>query len=136
MKNLGQNVNVGLLILRLSIGGLMLFHGVSKMMHGVGFIEQTVVAAGLPQWVTYGVYIGEVLAPLLILIGWGTRAAAAIFAFNCLAAILLVHAAEIFTLSPHGGWPLELLGLYFFGALVLVFTGGGKYAVSQKHFWD
>ncbi|WP_321332373.1 DoxX family protein [uncultured Bacteroides sp.] len=136
MKYLEKNIDLGLLIIRLAVGGLMLFHGISKMIYGVGFIEQVVSGAGLPHFVTYGVYIGEVVAPIFIIGGLATRAAAGIFAFNCLVATLLVHTSMIFTLGAEGGWALELIGLYFFGAVALIFTGGGRYAISNKHIWD
>ncbi|CAA6806270.1 MAG: Unknown protein, partial [uncultured Sulfurovum sp.] len=35
-----NNDDLGKLILRLMIGGLMLFHGISKLQNGVGFIEE------------------------------------------------------------------------------------------------
>lgn len=136
MKLLDRNINLGLLILRVSLGVLMLLHGLSKLFNGVGFIEQVVLDAGLPQFIAYGVYIGEVVAPLFLIFGYGTRASALVIAGNCAVAALLVHSSELFTLSAQGGWAVELLGLYFFGALALVFTGGGKYALSHKHIWD
>ncbi|MDD4514243.1 DoxX family protein [Massilibacteroides sp.] len=136
MTILDKNTSLGLLVLRLSLGILMLLHGVSKLFHGIGFIEQIVVGADLPSFVAYGVYIGEIIVPILLILGYATRFSALIFAINCLFAVFLAHGAELFTLSQHGGWAVELLGLYFFGALTLVFTGGGKYAVSHKHWWD
>lgn len=136
MKNLEKNIDLGLLILRVSIGGLMLLHGIAKLQHGAGFIEDVVVGAGLPSFIAYGVYVGEVIAPLFILLGLGTRVASLIFAGNCLVAALLVHSQDIFTLNEQGGWTVELLGLFFFGALALIFTGGGKYAISNKYVWD
>lgn len=136
MKNLEKNIDLGLLILRVSIGGLMLLHGIAKLQHGAGFIEDVVVGAGLLSFIAYGVYVGEVIAPLFILLGLGTRVASLIFAGNCLVAALLVHSQDIFTLNEQGGWTVELLGLFFFGALALIFTGGGKYAISNKYVWD
>lgn len=136
MKYLEKNIDLGLLMIRLSVGGLMLLHGISKIINGVGFIEQVVVGAGLPSFVTYGVYVGEVIVPILLVIGLATRISALIFAVNCLVATLLVHVQDIFTLNEQGGWTLELLGLFFVGALALVFTGGGRYAVSNKYIWD
>lgn len=136
MKYLEKNVDLGLFIIRLSIGGLMLLHGISKLMHGIGFIEQVVINAGLPSFVAYGVYVGEVIVPLLLIAGLATRASALIFAVNCLFATLLVHSQDVFTLNEQGGWTLELLGLFFFGAIALIFTGGGKYSVSNKYLWD
>ena len=38
-KNFLRNTDFGLLLLRLTIGGLMLFHGVSKLINGVGPIS-------------------------------------------------------------------------------------------------
>lgn len=136
MKLLEKNTDLGLLILRLSIGILMLMHGISKLMHGAGGIEQMLEGAGLPSFIAYGVYVGEVIAPLFIIFGFGTRIAAAIFAFNMIVAVGMAHADDIFTLSSSGGWTVELPALYFFGAVALIFTGAGKYAVSNKHLWD
>ena len=135
-KGFGKNTDLGLLILRLSIGGMMLLHGISKLLHGIGGIEQQILGAGVPVIVAYGVYIGEVIAPLMLITGIATRAGAAIMAFNCLVAMFMVHSADIMTLSPQGGWGVELLGLYLFGAVSLIFTGGGKYALSRKYIWD
>lgn len=131
-----RRIDLGLLILRLSVGGLMLLHGIFKLQNGIGGIEGMVAQAGLPQFVAYGVYIGEVIAPLLIVLGIATRASAIVFAINCIVAASLAHASDIFALNGAGGWAVELLGLYFFGALALVFTGGGKYAISSKYIWD
>lgn len=136
MKILDRNTDLGLLILRLSLGILMMLHGISKLINGAGFIEDVVVSAGLPSFIAYGVYVGEVIAPLFIIFGYGTRVAALIFAFNMIVAVGLAHSGDIFSLSETGGWTLELQGLYFFGALALIFTGGGKYALSTKHIWD
>lgn len=136
MKLLEKNIDLGILILRLSIGGMMLMHGIAKLIHGAGGIEQMLEASGLPGFVAYGVYVGEIIAPLLIILGLGTRAAAAVFAFNMIVAVAMAHAGDILSLSSTGGWMIELQALYFFGALALVFTGGGSYAVSKKHLWD
>lgn len=131
-----KRMDTGLLILRLSLGILMLLHGVAKLFHGIDGIEQMIVARGLPSFVAYGVYVGEVIAPLFLIAGYATRVAALVFAFNCLTAALLAHGSDFFSIASHGGWALELLGLYFFGALALVFTGGGKFALSRKRRWD
>lgn len=136
MKFLDRNTDLGLLIMRLSIGILMLLHGVSKLIHGASGIEQMLEGSGLPSFIAYGVYIGEVIAPLFIIFGFGTRVAAAIFAFNMIVAVGMAHAGDIFSLSKTGGWAIELPALYFFGALALIFTGGGKYALSSKKIWD
>ncbi len=131
-----KNIDLGLLILRLTVGGLMLFHGVAKLIHGIGGIQGMLTAKGLPSFIAYGVYIGEIIVPLFIIFGFRTRIAALIFAFNMLMAMFLAHSGDIFSLSKHGGWAVELIGLFLFGAVALFFTGGGKYSVSSKNKWD
>ncbi|PLW92397.1 MAG: DoxX family protein [Marinilabiliales bacterium] len=130
-----RNIDLGLLVLRISIGVLMLLHGIAKI-GKLDFIKMMLTKINLPEFIAYGVYLGEILAPVLIIIGFRTRLASAIFAFNALTAILLVHSSEIFTITEHGGWGIELLGLYLFGAIALIFSGGGKYALSQNNKWD
>lgn len=129
------NINLGLLVLRIGVAGLMLLHGIFKITHGVTGIEGFVAKAGLPTFVAYGVFIGEVIAPLFILLGYGTRVAAAVFAFNCLAAAMLTNQLSL-SLNAQGGLVSELLALYFIGAVTLVFTGGGKYGLRSNRVWD
>ena len=130
MTDLLKNDAIGKLILRLTVGGLMLFHGISKLANpgSVGFIGSKLTDAGLPEALSYGVYIGEIVAPLMIIIGLLCRAGAAIVVINMLFAIFLVHAGDIFALTEHGGWRLELQGFYLLGSLAICFLGSGKYA--------
>lgn len=136
MKWMERNNDIGLLILRLSVGGLMMLHGIYKIINGIGMIRSQISDMGMPEFFAYGVYVGEVVAPVLIILGIATRPAAAVFAVNCIVAMLMVHAEDIFGLNQQGGWGVELLGLYLFGAVTLVFTGAGKYALSRKYIWD
>lgn len=124
--------DLGKLILRLSVGGLMLFHGVHKLLHGVEGIAQRVSEHHLPGFVTYGVYVGELIAPLLLIAGLGTRVAAVAVAINMLVAVWFSHANDLFRLNPRtGGYQLEVQAFYFFGALALVAMGSGRYALSR-----
>jgi len=127
---MSKNTDLGLLLLRISVGGLMLFHGVAKLLHGIEFLVQSMGTFG------YAVYIGEVLAPLAILIGWRTRIAAVILAINCVVAVGVAHSKDIFSISEHDGYANELLMLYLLGAVALFFTGAGKYAMSSQNTWD
>lgn len=132
---LTKNIDLGLLILRVAIGLMMLLHGIEKF-KGVSFIEGMLIAKGLPAFIAYGVYVTEIVAPLLLIVGYRTRLAGVVYILGVLTAIFLVHAKDIFTLNQHGGWGIELLGLYLFSALAILFTGAGKYAVSTKSQWD
>jgi putative oxidoreductase len=131
MIELLRNDAAGKLVLRLTVGILMLFHGVSKLMHSgsVDFIGSKLTEAGLPALLAYGVYVGEVVAPVMILLGVFSRVGGLIVVINMLFAVLLVHTGDILALTDHGGWRLELQAFYLFGALAIVFLGSGKYAV-------
>lgn len=124
--------DVGKLILRLTLGLIILFHGVAKLVGGVDPIAGMLQGAGLPTILAYGVLIGEVVAPILLVIGFYARIGAALIAINMVFAILLAHAGEIFTLSPQGGWALELQGMFLFTAVALIFTGPGAMAINQR----
>ncbi|MBN2615897.1 MAG: DoxX family protein [Bacteroidales bacterium] len=131
-----RNRDLSILIIRLTVGILMLLHGIYKLNHGIGGIVGMVEAKGLPGFIGYLVFIGEIIAPLLIIIGYRTRVGALLLLTNMLFVIFLVFQHSIFALGPHGGWKLELVGFYLFGALALFFSGGGKYALSSKTKWD
>jgi putative oxidoreductase len=112
---------VAFFILRWVVAGSLLVHGISKLANGIGSIQGLVVSAGLPAFVAYGVLIGEVLAPVLVLINRLVAPAALVMAFNMLVAMALVHASQFFTMGKSGGWALELQGLYLFGSLAIAF---------------
>jgi len=62
--------------------------------------------------------------------------ASVVYILGVLFAIFLTHSSDIFTLNQHGGWGIELLGLYLFGSIALFFTGGGKMGLSSSNKWD
>lgn len=126
-----DNADLGKLIIRLTLGGLMLFHGISKLLNGIGFIEGQLVSHGIPAFFAYGVYIGEIIAPLMVILGYQTRIGALIIVFNMLVAIALVHSHQLLTLGGNGGWALELQGFFLFTALALIFLGPGKYKLKN-----
>lgn len=138
MKNLEkfQNKEIGLLIQRLSVGILILFHGIANMNTNYSFIKGVLNGIGIPEFVAYLVFIGEIIAPILMIIGWRARLASLVLAFNMLIAILLVHTADIFTLNQFGGWGIELQSLFLFGSIAIFFLGAGRYAVSASSKWD
>ena len=126
-----HNPDLGKLILRLTLGILMLLHGVAKMTSGVAGIKGMLAGIGLPEFFAYGVFIGEVIAPLMLIIGYYSRVGAALIVGNMLVAIVLVHMGELFALSGTGGWALELQGFFLFTAVALIFTGPGKYVFKH-----
>lgn len=122
--------DAGKLLLRVAIGVLVLLHGVFKFSAGVGFIAGMLAKAGLPGGLAYLVFVGEVVAPLLLIAGVWTRAAALVVVINMVVAIGLVHMDGLFALTKQGGWALELQGLYLFGALAIALLGAGRHSVG------
>ena len=131
-----RNNDLGLLLLRLAIGGLMLFHGVHKLLFGVGFIGDMLAAMGLPSFIAYGSLVAEVLAAAMIVVGLWTRLAAVVFAGNMVVAILMAHLSSISIDPMTGGLNIELPLLYLAGAVVLCLTGGGKYTFTRDSVLD
>ena len=125
-------VDLGKLVLRLSLGLLMLLHGVGKIVSGPASILGLVATMGVPPMFGYLVYVGEVLAPLLLIVGVWTRAAALVVAINMVVAVLLVHSAQLGELGRTGGWALELQGFYFFTAVAVALLGAGSFSLGGE----
>ena len=138
MASMLKSDNIGKLLLRIAVGGLMLFHGIFKLTHGIGSIEAMVTGRGWPGYIAYGVHLGEILAPILIIIGFKTRLAALVVAIDMIAAIWLAHAGNIFQVKEAGGaWAIELEAFYLLASLALFFMGGGQHSVSKgRSVWD
>jgi putative oxidoreductase len=128
----------GKLILRLSVAGLLLFHGIYKAQNGIAWMAGPLAAAGLPAFVGYGVYIAEIVAPIFAILGKFARLAGLLIAFDMLMAIFLVLRPRMFTISEQGGGlAVELELLYLFGGLAIALLGSGRLALSQgRGRWD
>ncbi len=132
MLNQFRDDAMGKLLLRLTVAGLILFHGIAKILHpgSLEFIGSSLSNAGMPSAIAYGVYIGEVIAPLMILLGFHARIGGLVLVINMLFAIMLVHTGDIFSLTQHGGWAIELQAFYLLGGLAIVLLGSGKFAIK------
>lgn len=125
--------DLGKLILRLGLGVLILLHGIAKIQGGLGGVEGMLTARGLPVELALGAYVGEVLAPALIIIGIFTRLGGALIAINMLFAVGLAHMGQITALTPQGGWALELQGMFFIAALAVILLGAGRFSLGGAH---
>jgi putative oxidoreductase len=130
MFDLNTSDAVGKLILRLTVGILTLFHGVAKITSegAFDFIASRLGSVGIPEAVAYGVYVGEIVAPLLLIAGVLSRVSGLIIVINMLFAIGLAHMGDLLSLTDHGGYRLELQMFFLFGALAIAFLGSGRYA--------
>lgn len=123
--------DLGKLLLRLTLAFLLLFHGLSKLIHGVGFIEQLLIAHHLPAFLAFGVFIGEILAPLMLIVGYQTRLAAVLVICNMLSALFLAHSHELMSLKSSGGWAIELQLFFLMNAVTVLFMGPGRYRMHS-----
>ena len=124
--------DLGKLILRVTLGALVLLHGVAKLSGGLAGIVGMVEAQGLPGFLGYAVLVGEVLAPLMLLAGFHARIGGLLVAINMLVAIVLAHMGQLTSLNGQGGWALELQGMFLGTALVVALIGPGRFSVNGR----
>jgi putative oxidoreductase len=117
--------HIGLLFLRVFFSGLMLVHGLPKLMNlvqgnlkfadpiGIGAVPSLLLAV-----------IGEVVCPLLIIIGFKTRLAAIPAAITMAVAAFIIHGGDAFSSK-------EKALLYLIAFITIACTGPGKYAVDR-----
>jgi putative oxidoreductase len=130
--NYGVADDTGKLIIRVALGILILLHGIAKITGGVGGIGGMLQSVGLPGFIAWGVYLGEVLGPILLIVGFYARIGAVLIVINMFFAILLAHRPDIFAFTAHGGWKLELQGMFLLTALGLAFTGPGRWSINNR----
>ena len=124
--------DLGKLILRVTLGALVLLHGIAKLSGGLAGIVGMVEAQGLPGFLGYAVLVGEVLAPLMLLAGFHARIGGLLVAINMLVAIVLVHMGDLGSLNSQGGWALELQGMFLGTALAIALIGPGRFSVNGR----
>ena len=116
--------DLGLLILRIGFAGMMLTHGIPKINilfespikfadpFGVGETATLILAL-----------IGEVVAPIFILIGYKTQLASIPSIITMFVAAFVIHAADPFGVK-------EKALLFLVGFLVIFLMGAGKYSID------
>ncbi len=124
--------DIGKLLLRITTAGLILFHGISKIIHGVGFMGPALADLHLPGFIAYGVFLGEVVAPVFLLFGLWTRLASLVVVVNMVMAILLEAHRNTFVIQRTGAWGLEAEAFYLLTAVVIFLVGAGRYAVARE----
>jgi putative oxidoreductase len=128
---MGKNEDLAKLLLRVMVGGLLIFHGFSKIIHGVGVVKAIFLAQGIPTFFAYFAYVGEVIAPLLIILGVYARWSALVVAGTIAVALFTTQIGAFFSVNQFGGWALELQAFYILGALSIFFLGSGSYAFKK-----
>ncbi|REC93556.1 DoxX family protein [Kushneria indalinina] len=126
-----NNEHLGKLLLRIALGVTLLLHGIAKI-GAPGVVDH--IGGRLEHWslpapLAFGVFIGELIAPLMILAGWRCRIGGALAAVNMLFAIVLMRLGAVWSLSETGGWHIETEVLMLGAALALLFCGSGRMAI-------
>lgn len=116
--------DLGLLILRVSFSVLMLTHGVPKLsklfVSPIAFPDPLGVGSGLSLILAL---IGELIAPIFIMIGFKTKIAAIPATITMFVAAFVVHFGDPIATK-------EKALLYFFAFLVILLSGAGKFSVD------
>jgi putative oxidoreductase len=123
--------DTGKLTLRLTVAVLLLLHGIAKVKGGIGWMGGALGSIRLPAFIGYGVYVGEVVAPLFVIVGKFARLAGLVIAFNMLMAIIVGQRDKIGSLNQGGGWAIELELLFLLGGVAIFFLGSGRYSLSK-----
>jgi putative oxidoreductase len=121
-----ERTDFGLLLFRLAISGLMLTHGIPKL---ITFFSANEVAffdpLGLGMILTLGLAVfAEFVCSILVILGLGTR-----FAVIPLIATMAVAAFIVHWTDDWGTQEKPLI--YMSGYLLLYFTGAGKFSLDQ-----
>jgi putative oxidoreductase len=124
------NPDAALLIIRVVLGIIMLYHGWPKLTNLGGTIEGfTGMGIPLPPLAATFSMVAEVGGGLLLLLGVLTDVAGLLVAIDMLGAITFVHAKNGFAVMDGGvEWPLALLAL----ALGVALAGPGRFAVGGR----
>ncbi|MCR9244688.1 MAG: DoxX family protein [bacterium] len=135
------DTSVAPVVLRLTLALVMFPHGAQKALGwfgGYGWsgtMDAFTSQMGLPAFVAAGTILLELLGPLLLLAGLGTRLVALGFAGLMLGAIVTVHGEHGFFMNWFGaqaGEGYEYHLLVIGGALALALTGGGRWSLDRR----
>ncbi|MEK7459966.1 MAG: DoxX family protein [Patescibacteria group bacterium] len=122
-----QGKNVALLLLRIALGGVFLFHGIQKLMMMDGTV-QFFASIGFAAWVAWLVAITEVTAGALMVLGALTNFAAWVMIIILIVAIIKVHLVNGFSVM-NGGYEFQLFMILT--ALAVLHLGHGRYAICK-----
>ncbi|TSC96917.1 MAG: putative oxidoreductase [Candidatus Peregrinibacteria bacterium Greene1014_49] len=121
-----------LLIVRVTVGGVILVHGLQKLgVIGDGNWSGTMgflTGMGIPSIVAALVILGESVGAASLILGFLSRFCALGIGIIMLGAIMLVHAKNGFS-AGNGGYEMHLLIIGMCAAIAV--AGGGKWSVDR-----
>lgn len=122
--------DIGKLLARLSVSVLLLFHGVNKLLNGIDPIKHMVSDHHWPASLAYGVYLGELVGPVLVTIGLFARVGGGLIVANMLVAVYFTEMHNLLSLKAGGGYALETEVLYLVGGLAVMLSGAGRISLT------
>ncbi len=134
LKNLENKADLGLIIIRVGIGILFIFHGWPKITGGPetwGWLGKALSSYGInfmPEVLGFIASISEFIGGIQLVLGLFTRTSL-IFLFGTMAVAALMHLGAG---DPFGKVSHPLMALAVFAGLF--FTGPGKYSLDEKLF--
>lgn len=123
MKLVSRNTDLGLLILRIAVGGVFLNHGLTKLTGMPGTIS-FFHDQGFSAFFAYLVACIETFGGLLMILGLWTSLFAGLFMIIMLVAIFKVKGGNLNK--------AELDLVMFLASVSIIFTGRGSYAIRGK----
>jgi putative oxidoreductase len=130
VKFLDKLQPLSLLVLRVALGIIFLYHGYPKLMHTHGDLQGVFVEHGLPGYFVYVSGILETFGGGLLLLGLLTRVAALLLAIEMCVAIWKVHSLHGIYAVHDYEFPLALAAACF----ALATVGAGKISVDHPIF--
>jgi putative oxidoreductase len=122
------SIDIGLLLLRLSVGVLMMTHGMPKLMNFADRMDRFSDPYGLSSPVSLSMAIfAEVFCSVFLMVGLFTRAVLVPLIFTMITIVFIVHLNDPFNKQ-------ELGLLYLLPYITLCFTGPGKYSIDARLF--
>ena len=131
MKFLNTMQPVALLVLRIVLGIIFLYHGYPKLAHTHGNLQGVFIEHGMPGYFVYLAGILETFGGGLFLLGLFTRPAALLLSIEMCVAIWKVHSVHGYFAVHEYEFPLVLAAACF----ALATVGAGAISLDQV-LWE
>jgi putative oxidoreductase len=128
--------DLGKLVVRFGTGGLLLLHGAHKLLTGIAPIRTMLEAHNVSSSFGYGVYLGEIAGPIMLILGVFSRIGGLLITVNMVVAILLAGTGALLVLNEYGGYALELETFYLLGGLTIILVGAGRFSFNIGGRWN
>jgi putative oxidoreductase len=138
-----RGTDLGLLLLRLGVGGVFLAHGIQHVFGlwgGVGIDGLTRALEGFgftsPRILAWATALTELVGGAAVILGLFTPLAAAGLLALMINAVLLKSGNGFFIAGPPGAGAVELEAVLGLAAAAIVLSGSGRFALDNGRTWQ